>query len=326
MRARILIFLTAAVVLLSAPALAAKDRVFTLQTENDVITPHDRWYTNGVQFSAAFGEGAQPEVLKKIADAVPFLRTDCENRVIGLALGQQIFTPADTTQTALIPDDRPYAGWLYAAFTVEGYKEDSADYFTLQLGVVGPASFAEKAQNAWHGLFGIEKSRGWGNQLGNEPGVVIGYRKAWQARAEAGGIELGASPHVGLALGNVYTYAAGGFMLRLGNDLSLDRSPPPRISPGLPGSGYFRAGHNLVWYLFAGVEVRGVARNIFLDGNTWRDSHEVVKKHAVAEFQIGVAVIVRGVRIAYTHVFRTREFRGQPEAHEFGALSFAFRF
>lgn len=327
MRARFLILLTAAVALLSAPAKAAKDRVFTLQAENDVMTPHDRWYTSGVRFSVAFGEDSQPGILKTFADAVPFLAENYETRIIGLALSQNMFTPADTSESALIPDDRPYAGWLYAAFTVEGYNGNSADYFTLQLGVVGPAALGKQTQDAWHGLFGFKKSQGWDNQLRNEPGLLIAYQRTWQGAAQiAKGLQLGSAFHLGAAVGNVQTYGAGGVMFRLGNDLSLDRSPPPRISPGLPGSGYFKAGHKAVWYVFAGLEMRGIARNIFLDGNTWRNSHEVAKKHMVADFQIGIAVIVNGVRIAYTHVFRTREFRSQPEGHEFGALSFAFRF
>lgn len=67
-------------------------------------------------------------------------------------------------------------------------------------------------------------------------------------------------------------------MLRLGQRLPLDYGPP-RIQPSLPGSGFFVPPQDRFgWYLFAGVEGRAVARNIFLDGNTFRDSRSVDKE------------------------------------------------
>ena len=38
------------------------------------------------------------------------------------------------------------------------------------------------------------------------------------------------------------------------------------------------------------------------------------------------AVVFPGVRITYTHVFRTREFKGQRRADRFGAVSLSIRF
>lgn len=83
---------------------------------------------------------------------------------------------------------------------------------------------------------------------------------------------------------------------------------------------------DFAWYLFAGAQGRAVARDIFLDGNTFSSSHSVDKKTFVADFQAGAAVIYRGVRLAATQVYRTREFDGQPQADRFGAISLSVRF
>ena len=80
------------------------------------------------------------------------------------------------------------------------------------------------------------------------------------------------------------------------------------------------------WYAFAGVDGRWVLRNIFLDGNTFSDSHSVDKKPLVADFVAGIAITYDQFRVAFTHVMRTREFDSQAEADRFGSLSFSVRF
>src|SRR5690606_26093169 len=133
-------------------------------------------------------------------------------------------------------------------------------------------------------------------------------------------------PHLGGALGNIYTYGAGGFTLRFGEDLPDDYGPP-RIRPALPGSDYFRPIDWFGWYFFAGAEGRIMARNIFLDGNTFKDSHSVDKRPFVLDLQAGLAINLGGrVRLAYTHLWRSKEFKGQDAAHQFGTLSLSVRF
>src|SRR3546814_13227351 len=88
------------------------------------------------------------------------------------------------------------------------------------------------------------------------------------------------------------TFANAGATVRLGQDLSVDYGPP-LIRPSLSGLAAIDGGSDLAWYLFAGVEGRATARNIFLDGNTFSDSHHVDKKNFVADPQFGVADIGR---------------------------------
>ena len=70
-----------------------------------------------------------------------------------------------------------------------------------------------------------------------------------------------------------------------------------------------------------GAEARGVARKIFLDGNTYRDSLSVEKKNFVGEVQAGAAVRKGAFRLADTHVFRTKEYVAQDNRLDFGALT-----
>lgn len=80
------------------------------------------------------------------------------------------------------------------------------------------------------------------------------------------------------------------------------------------------------WYAFAGIEGRAVARNIFLDGNTFADSRSVDKEPLVGDLQFGIVLDWSDVRLSYTHVYRTREFRTQESSDDFGAFSVSAKF
>ena len=133
--------------------------------------------------------------------------------------------------------------------------------------------------------------------------------------------------NAGVSLGNILTQAAGGFTVRLGNDLKqIYDYGPPRIRPSLPGSDYFISNGRIGWYLFAGMEARGVLRNIFLDGNTFRDSISVDKKPIVGDIQAGIAFIIGSTRLAYTHTWRSKVFVTQDDTDQFGAFSLSVAF
>lgn len=95
----------------------------------------------------------------------------------------------------------------------------------------------------------------------------------------------------------------------------------------MPGTGYFETpGDGFGWYLFAGADGRAVARNIFLDGNTFRDSPSIDKEHFVADLSAGLALTFERVRISYTVVYRTKEFQGQDDNDLFGSVGLTWRY
>ncbi len=67
-----------------------------------------------------------------------------------------------------------------------------------------------------------------------------------------------------------------------------------------------------------------MARDIFLDGNTWKDSHNIEKKNLVAELAVGFSFLVDRWKVSYGQVFRTREYEGQPHSHQYGSLSLSY--
>jgi len=91
----------------------------------------------------------------------------------------------------------------------------------------------------------------------------------------------------------------------------------PRISPS----------QNWSVFAFAAVDGRAVARDIFLDGNTWRDSPSVDKESFVGDFSYGIGLIAGRWQLTFTEVQRSREFKTQVENHnDFGSVTLSCAF
>ena len=114
-------------------------------------------------------------------------------------------------------------------------------------------------------------------------------------------------------------------MVRFGQGLHRDYGPP-RVRPSLPVSQFYELNNGPSWYFFGGIDVRLVAYNVFLDGNTFQDSHSVDRKHAVIDVQSGFVWNNNKFRIAYSMIYRTKEFKGQDENDIFGSLSLSAHF
>lgn len=309
-------------------ASAASDRpgFWGLQLENDLWgSKDDRFYTSGWQFSYA-SPSTPPDYLLELSDWLPFYSAG-ETVYHGFNLGQKIFTPEDIEATELVENDRPYAGWLFVERFIGHRYYDHADReklngLILTLGIVGPASLGEEAQKAIHGQTGSINPAGWDNQLENELGINLTYLHRWRHIFDMDmprHTEVGI--HTGLTLGNVYTYAALGIMLRWGVHLKDDIGPPT-ISPGFPGLTAFNPNRLSNWYFYAGIEGRAMARDIFLDGNTNVDSHSVDKKPLVGDLQFGFAWHARDLRLSVGQMLRSKEFEGQPEPSQYGLINF----
>ncbi len=297
---------------------------FVLQVENDLFgAGTDQYYTQGVQVTFVPKDKWEPEWFKDLMDMIPGVNLDGNSTYV-VALGQQMFTPEDTTLPDPDATDRPYAGWLFASVGAIVEKPDSnlLQNVSLDLGIVGPASLGGYTQRRWHSLIGVGLPRGWGKQLHNEPGIMLSYQA--RLRQPILGpqhvLELDVTPTAGVALGNVLTQASVGASIRLGQNLGLTYGAP-FIRPSLPAAAIVRAKGQFGWNLFAGIEGRAVARNIFLDGNTIGDSRSVDKKNFVLDFQGGIEFTLGYARLSFTQIYRTREFEGQRVPSQFGSIS-----
>ncbi len=311
----------------------ARERFFSLQYENDLFTSdnRDRYYTSGIQLSLLERQ-SPPRWLEQIARWTPFYQTGMSGHNWSqYSFGQKIFTPEDTQSLDVRMDDRPYAGYLYFTGSVMSKitQEKNYDYgnqFEVTLGVVGPSALGEQAQTSVHKLIGSELPQGWDNQLKDELALGVSYSRFWRLRYPLkNGFEMGVNPQVTGVVGNVYTYAAFGTMLRFGYNLQRDFTPPT-IRPGFLGVIYFKQSTQPSWYAFVGFEGRAVVRDIFLDGNSFKKSHRVEKENFVGDLQYGMVYMFENIRLSYSQMMRTDEFTTQQNRTHYGLFNLSVRY
>jgi lipid A 3-O-deacylase len=311
---------------------------FTVLEENDSLYFNsDKHYTQGLRLSylspEILADGGSDRPFDLIGNVPSVLQPAPgleRSRRYAVFFGQSLFTPKDLPRRPPDPRDRPYGAWLYGGISLlQETDRRTLENVELQVGIVGPAALGREIQNDWHQLIG-KKTACWCDQIQTEPGITFSYERKWRLPVIGDAAEgLDAIPEGGATLGNVFTYAQAGVLLRVGRNLGMDYGPV-RVRPALSGTDYVNADHatgDFGYYLYAGTQGRAVGQNIFLDGNTFRASPHVPKKTFVADLQAGVALFwTSGVRLDFSVVRRTPEFKGQatPDVIGTAALSFGW--
>jgi lipid A 3-O-deacylase len=313
---------------------------FNLYWENDLFARTDRNYSNGIKLTwstpltALDGDGYLPNWSGQIMDRLPWLGATRSQRAVSLSLGQNIYTPEKTEREELLENDRPYAGYTYFGVGFHAKRGIRRHVWEVDIGVVGPLSLAEETQNNVHRLIDSALARGWEHQLKNEPTLDIITETKWRLVSGdiGGGWGFDLIPHLGGRLGNVAIYANGGAEVRFGWYLG-EEFGSCAIRPGCETISAAESDaldeirtRRSSFYLFLGVDGRAILRDIFLDGNTFVDSHSVDKNPFVADLIGGVAFRYKRARLSYAYIVRTPQFEGQPRAHIFGAINFSYSF
>ena len=304
------------------PAVASGEpRFASITVENDFFAGFDQHYTNGIQAAFLADVSAAPEALRRL----PPLRWSVDPQVV-LAVGQRMYTPANSDRDVPDARDRPYAGWLYLMTEVRTRADGVVDHVSATVGLVGPSAGAHRTQDWFHRATDEPQSRGWNAQLRNEPTIMLGYERAWPAVAQlrAGHERMDLSLRAGATIGTPFTYANAGAVLRFGRHLPSDL-PTTHISLG-PARDGFRGAAQFGWYAWIGADARVAGRNLFIQGNTFRDSAGVGLRRYGLDGQAGIAAVWRTARVGFTLVHRSREFEGQGGSDKFGQLAVSFAY
>lgn len=308
---------------------------FSFYFENDFVAGTDRCFTGGFKFSwmsKDLKNVRENPRLRWLRSA--FVKGTGFQNAISISLGQNIFTPDDIKRSELIKDDRPYAGILYLEVGFHSKSDRRMDTLQFDLGIVGPHSYAEHAQKFIHKLINGVWPNGWHHQLKDELVLQVIYERKWKLLklASSKGFGFDLIPHLGGGLGNVYTYANTGMQVRVGWNLSSDFGTS-LIRPGGDSNVRFYErdsrvsnGDRVGIQFFAAVDGQAVLRNIFLDGNTLRESHKVNKEPFTADVLLGMGLRVGKFNVSYTFVYWTKKFKTETREQVFGKLSLAYSY
>lgn len=339
------LFFSAIVILACAPASKGAGKedaggTLGLYLENDLFANTDQYYTSGFKMSWSsydleqLSDSPYASPFLPIFNVLPYINEANYQKNLVFSLGQNIYTPSNTDTDLLITDDRPYAGWLYLGVGVVWKDADVRNSLVLDLGVVGPWSQAKGSQRIIHDMRGFDHPNGWDHQLDNEIAFDLTYERIWRwpKHDRRCGMDWELLPHAGATVGTVSTFANVGAEARLGFNLPDDfgtSSIGPAATTSTPVDGMLGANRSSIdigAYLFARVDGRAVARNIFLDGNTFSNSHSVNSLPFVADLSVGAAANYQNTKLAYAFVYRTKEFKGQEEEQIFGTVSLNWAF
>lgn len=311
----------------------AKPRILSKSAiwENDgaFIKPYkssDRHYTNGVKFDVAFDHFLPQAWVDLVPGAGRFQN---KSEATGVVFGQSLFTSIDIQRKVRLPDDRPYAGWLYTGVYYQRADLKKLDHFELDIGVVGgDRSVGESMQKFIHAIVPEEVTpQGWEDQLSNEVGIVAKYQRRWRLRLSADSpnrppVDFDLIPEAGFMFGNVFTNANAAATLRIGANLPNDFGPV-RLAQFRDVTGTVDGPWSVYVFGRAGGEL--VGRNIFLDGNTFANSVSVDRKPVVGEVAVGIAGRFKKLEFSWAFTWRSEEFREQDHPDAFGAMSLSWR-
>lgn len=310
-----------------------KPTYVSLSVENDNFGGNsDRYYTSGVRLTW-FNEGIDvPPMIDKLADSVPTFDLNDSTSTF-YSFGHNLYTPENIRLEDQPEDDRPWAAFLYGSVglaTTTWNRDIPAhiDELEFTLGVIGPEALGKPTQRFVHKYFtGSPDPRGWKNQLHFEPGLMVSWsrRIPYALYYDAGFAKARVEPNFSLTLGNIYTQGGVGATFVLGS--SDNEDTPPRVRPSIPGTGVFGGSDDeLNWQIFLGLDGQAVAHNIFLDGNTFRDSHDVERNILVGDASAGFSLTYGDYRMSYTLNARTKEFETQDQESIFGSVTLTKRF
>jgi hypothetical protein len=289
------------------------NRTVSLQIENDYGFS-DRYYTNALKLNYTeegddwWASAAQFAILK-LFDYGP--RTQYYQSA---SLGQDMYVGYDIRDPNPPLDDRPYAGWLYLSSGAHIATKNTLDSLTVSLGIVGPQSYAEDVQKAYHSIIDSDRPMGWHNQIKNEPGIIIAYNHSQRIYdlEIAEGFRTDFIGSLGANLGNVSSEGRIKALWRIGFNMPY-YFDATRIDAAASQDVEWKSTSREDWhlYLYAGGLARFVGYDITLDGNTFADSRSVAKKWLVGESNVGISARYKMVELSLNWTVRTQDFNTQ---------------
>ena len=315
-------------------------RTFSLYIENDVFAGDDDQYTNGLKLTwSRYGLRQLPENawahrwLYPVVKRLGFQDRPDSEKALTFSVGQNIYTPKDIEKKELIKDDRPYAGITYIEIGFHRKFENRMHTFGLCAGIVGPHSYAEQLQTFGHDILNSDEANGWDHQLEDEPVLCLIYnykRKFFQSNIGSG-FGGDAVFNTGGGIGNVKTYYNIGMLMRYGWNVPNDCGnfpiqPATCFNAEFQGSSYDNRQRGFGLHFFLSADSQLVLHDIFLDGNTFRDSHSVDKKPVVGIFMGGVGLVYGKIKTILAYVVRTKSFETQKDPEVFGSINMSFQY
>jgi hypothetical protein len=297
------------------------------RTENDGDFGTDRAYSYGSDLSVLFYR----DNIKEDTFSIPFIDNfKVSDNYFSFSYAQQIYTPDDIESKKLVKNDRPYAGYMYLqAGLFQSYKKE-LNSLIFQIGMIGPSTKMQDVQKFVHDLIGSPTPQGWNHQLGDELTLQINYNnKRYFDISKYLNFNSAFISNYGFDLGNVSTKVYGGGLLRFGSYIPKDYGCYVMDNGNynnIPLNHRHYISNKFHYTFNLSFQANLIARNIFLDGNSFKDSHRVDKNNVTLEGGYGITLSYKHFSFDYLRKHTTKEFKKQDYYSSYGSFIFSYNY
>jgi hypothetical protein len=174
-------------------------------TENDLYTSskNDQYYTNGLEvFYRYLSKKNKPQLVKQINQ---------------IRLGQYMYSPRSIYKNQEEMFDRPFAGYLFGEFgNTNFYTNQAVLKKYVQIGYVGPNSFADEVQSGTHRLFHYTAFEEWDYQIKNALSIQTYFMFSKPFLGSLNSKRFDFQWQSEAKLGTIFTSLSTGFVSRIG--------------------------------------------------------------------------------------------------------------
>jgi len=291
----------------------SKELSFIAENDLFVSTFQDRYYSSGLFLSYRY--------LSKSKG------TSLEKRIFKWELGHKIYTPYKSTITNVVDHDRPFAGYLYGSFGIDRvYKKNQLLNTSLQIGVIGPNSFAREMQQFTHDVYDFRKAIGWKYQIKNALALNFSFNYLKTIlKTKKNHIDVTWVNH--LNFGSIFTNTASGVNTRIGI------KPLQKLTNTIAFNTHLNNAQNnsfkeIESFFYIKPMISYVFYDATLQGSFLNKKSPVTKEIVPVVFntEIGLRFTVNRLNFGYAFIYNTnksKELR-YSNGHKYGRVTFNY--
>lgn len=284
-------------------------------TENDLYTSskNDQYYTNGLEvFYRYLSKKNKPQLLKKINQ---------------IRLGQYMYSPRSIYKNDEEMFDRPFAGYLFGEFgNTNFYTNQAVLKKYVQIGYVGPNSFANEVQSGTHRLFHYKAFEEWDYQIKN---ILAIQTYAMFAKPFFSGIKserIDFQWQSEAKLGTVFTSLSTGFVTRIGIKKLV-----PLSDSNFYGASLSTAGRPVEseFYFYMAPSFNYQIYDATIEGSLFNDNSPVTFDIRPFRFngEAGLRYRTNNLNLSYAFVYRGKELKSDRNMGFFyGSIGISYLF
>lgn len=283
-----------------------------LTTDNDLYTSskNDKYYTNGLTLYYRFLSNKETERVNKITNEIK--------------VGQFVYTPRFINAEAVTINDRPFAGYLFGGFTKSiFFKNENVFKIGVELGTVGPNSYAQEFQESFHKAFNYKEIFGWENQIRNAMAFQTTILFSKKLFANSSSTKIDFSWQSQADLGTIFTGINTGMIARIG----FKKLVPIYNSNLFGGSVGTTKVNNDEFYFYMAPSIRYQIYDATIQGSMFSGSSPLTFPIVPLRFNAKAGFVYRknNLNLSYSFVYTTKEVADSPATGFFyGSIGASF--